>query len=85
MYFTILGQDLSDNVLKPNNFGFQDSVSIVYIVCGKYHALALDNKGNVYSWGSNRFGQLGHAQSHDDCETLKYPTLVKCIAEEVKI
>jgi alpha-tubulin suppressor-like RCC1 family protein len=28
--------------------------------CGQSHILALDDMGDVYSWGSGSFGQLGH-------------------------
>eukprot|EP00930_Biecheleria_cincta_P073095 TRINITY_DN60416_c0_g1_i1.p1 TRINITY_DN60416_c0_g1~~TRINITY_DN60416_c0_g1_i1.p1 ORF type:complete len:565 (+),score=124.82 TRINITY_DN60416_c0_g1_i1:25-1695(+) len=32
---------------------------IVQIACGMNHCLALTNKGALYSWGSNKAGQLG--------------------------
>jgi alpha-tubulin suppressor-like RCC1 family protein len=34
-------------------------VNIVAISAGDSHCLALDNKGNVWSWGDNNYGQLG--------------------------
>jgi alpha-tubulin suppressor-like RCC1 family protein len=34
-------------------------VNIVAISAGESHCLALDNKGNVWSWGDNYYGQLG--------------------------
>jgi len=30
------------------------------IACGDMHSLALTYNGVVYSWGSSKFGQLGH-------------------------
>ncbi len=36
---------------------------IVKIVSVGYHTLAIDAKGDVYSWGSNDFGELGHFDS----------------------
>ena len=33
--------------------------NIVHFICGEYHSLFLDSEGNVYSFGLNRFGQLG--------------------------
>jgi alpha-tubulin suppressor-like RCC1 family protein len=30
------------------------------IACGSYHSMALTITGEVYTWGSNQFGQLGH-------------------------
>jgi alpha-tubulin suppressor-like RCC1 family protein len=34
-------------------------VKIISISCGQYHSMALSDKGCVYSWGNNSFGQLG--------------------------
>lgn len=34
-------------------------VKITQIACGVHHMAAIDNKGNVYLWGSSSFGQLG--------------------------
>lgn len=31
------------------------------VACGEYHSLALAADGRVYSWGCNKFGQLGRA------------------------
>lgn len=47
---------------------------IVQVSCGDYHSLALDDNGNVYSWGGggsnyNR-GQCGHGNAKDN-ETPK--------------
>ncbi|RSL83387.1 hypothetical protein CEP52_016730 [Fusarium oligoseptatum] len=32
---------------------------IVKIACGSYHSFAIDNKGRVYGWGLNNFGEIG--------------------------
>ena len=37
-----------------------DNSAILIIAAGGYHSLALDNHGNVYSWGSNFSGELGN-------------------------
>lgn len=36
------------------------------------HCMALTEKGDVYSWGSNEFGQLGH----DDMKPRDVPTKI---------
>lgn len=76
------GQELtSTQILKPTQFPL--SVEIETTACGRYHSLALDANGNVYSWGSNHFGQLGHGLTAEECETLKCPQLVKSVASKV--
>lgn len=34
--------------------------NIVKISCGQYHTLALSSSGQLWSWGDNRFGQVGN-------------------------
>ncbi|XP_027020317.2 alsin isoform X1 [Tachysurus fulvidraco] len=36
---------------------------VIKIVAGSYHSLALTAQCQVYSWGSNKLGQLGHTNS----------------------
>jgi len=31
----------------------------VKVACGSEHTLALTNKGEVYAWGQNNYGQVG--------------------------
>lgn len=38
---------------------------IVQISCGSDHSFALTNAGEVYSWGLNFKGQLGHGDVED--------------------
>jgi alpha-tubulin suppressor-like RCC1 family protein len=56
-----LGLDHNNNENTPqqitsNNFGNKE---IVYIACGRYHTIFLDNNGKIYSCGLNNYGQLG--------------------------
>ena len=39
--------------------GAIENQQIVQIACGDEHTLALTEQGQVYSWGLNRYGQLG--------------------------
>ncbi|XP_018392145.1 PREDICTED: RCC1 and BTB domain-containing protein 1-like [Cyphomyrmex costatus] len=41
------------------------------------HVLALTKEGEVYSWGSNHCGQLGHGSIIDNAPMLNVPILVK--------
>lgn len=50
----------------PNKLNFVELVSgleahpIISVACGDSHSLALNRWGEVFSWGSDDFGQLGH-------------------------
>lgn len=37
-----------------------------YYIPGECHSLALSSSGNVYSWGYNTDGQLGHQQQQTE-------------------
>ncbi|KAL6942326.1 hypothetical protein ACO0QE_003497 [Hanseniaspora vineae] len=42
------------------------------VACGKYHTVAMDTKGDIYTFGNNTFGQLGVNVSYDT-ENIPYP------------
>lgn len=48
---------------------------IKQIACGDHHSLALDSIGEVYSFGQNTLGQLGHKVSYET-EYIAYPKRV---------
>lgn len=45
---------------NPNPYGVVSGLdNVVAVAAGGYHGLALDQDGNVYTWGKNLYGQLG--------------------------
>ncbi|KAL1890260.1 hypothetical protein Cpir12675_005479 [Ceratocystis pirilliformis] len=47
---------------------------------GSHHSYAIDNKGRVFSWGLNNYGQTGNRTDHlehDDAFQILQPTLVQ--------
>ena len=50
-----------NNLLSPKEIiGFRKfNENIIQIKCGFKHVICLSNKGNVYTFGNNSFGQLG--------------------------
>lgn len=42
------------------------------IKCGSWHVLALNECGDIYCWGWNKYGQLGIG----NCSVLEFPTLL---------
>ncbi|CAJ0968669.1 unnamed protein product [Ranitomeya imitator] len=49
--------------LQPLCVRSMDSKEVVQLVAGSHHSIALTAKSQVYSWGSNISGQLGHMLS----------------------
>jgi alpha-tubulin suppressor-like RCC1 family protein len=58
--FGQIGNECEDEYqLKPIKIEKFEEKTIVAISCGYYHSLALTENGRVYSWGDNKFKQLG--------------------------
>uniref|UniRef100_A0A8W4F8I7 Alsin n=1 Tax=Sus scrofa TaxID=9823 RepID=A0A8W4F8I7_PIG len=58
--------------LQPLCVKCLDGKEVIHLEAGGYHSLALTAKSQVYSWGSNTFGQLGHSD---------FPTTVPRLAK----
>lgn len=41
-------------------------VFIVNLSCGQYHTAAISNQGKLFTWGSGKWGQLGHGVRLDE-------------------
>ena len=41
-------------------------VTVAYIACGQYHTAAVSNAGRLFTWGSGKWGQLGHGVRQDE-------------------
>ena len=54
-------------------------IKILSIECGHWHNLALSEFGDVYSWGWNEHGQLGHST---DTPVVAIPTLIELPPED---
>jgi alpha-tubulin suppressor-like RCC1 family protein len=52
------------------------------IAVGATHVLALCSQGNVYAWGSNQYGQLGHQRNRYDSQPalLEMPEKITALA-----
>lgn len=46
-------------VRVPRNIKTLSDVQIAQVACGYWHSLALSKGGHIFSWGQNRYGQLG--------------------------
>jgi alpha-tubulin suppressor-like RCC1 family protein len=54
---------------------YDDKIEWIQIECGGRHTVGLTKKGEVFSWGLNYSGQLGHG----DQEDRRVPTKVESI------
>jgi hypothetical protein len=54
--------DNQDTPIKVNGFSGE---RVVMISCGGWHSMALTESGRVFSWGSNKYGQLGNGNTVD--------------------
>ena len=59
---------------EPSLIDALAGVTMKSVACGSWHSLSLSEYGEVYSWGWNEHGQLGHSGgSH----TVPLPTLIE--------
>lgn len=67
--------------LIPREFGLQRK-KVIHVGCGDYHSFVIDDKGAVYSWGLNTFGQTGVPKIEETNDNaIGTPTLVKSLEE----
>lgn len=57
-----LGGIEDEHILSPRSLDWFGAKDVVEAACGANHSLLLTKSGQVYSCGSNDFGQLGHDQ-----------------------
>jgi RCC1 and BTB domain-containing protein len=78
-----LGHNDRVNKLTPTKVMALAAISITQITCGWSHTAALDDVGQVYTWGNSDHGKLGHADLARKVavpqvvETLKHYRVVK--------
>ncbi|MFT7807611.1 putative E3 ubiquitin-protein ligase HERC6 [Arapaima gigas] len=73
-------ENLPDYITKPRKVLIpilqSIPIPIVQVACGSQHSLALTAAGDVYSWGLNRHGQLGHGKKFP---TVNVPIRIQCL------
>lgn len=62
---------------RPGLITALDSYRITQVACGDAHSVAIDDKGTIFTWGDNSFGQLGVDDGKGDkIENKFFPTYV---------
>lgn len=54
------GTTTNSTIAMPRMGGSLSGKTIVKVVGGAYHAMAIDSLGNLHAWGTNSYGQLGN-------------------------
>ena len=72
----------TEYVHNPTKLNDNDIGGWTQIACGYYHTVALSPNGEVFTWGLNLNGQLGHGDRKDrnvptKVESLSRETIVK--------
>jgi alpha-tubulin suppressor-like RCC1 family protein len=69
-----LGNGTEMTALLPTPIGLTKKLAGLrwnHVAAGRFHTLAVASNGQLYTWGSNRFGQLG--EDHDAKHSLPEP------------
>lgn len=75
---------MDDSITKQTKPRLVDALygtRIVQVACGRSHTLVIDEEGRVYSFGINKFGELG--QGHD--KAITKPTRVANLVSICKV
>ena len=66
-----LGTGSSSNSTTPSSLASLINETIVQVAAGNSHSIALDKNGNMYTWGRNDAGQLGHSDTFIDIYSIE--------------
>jgi alpha-tubulin suppressor-like RCC1 family protein len=61
-----IGDGTTHICLNIKQIEYFKNIFIVDIACGGYHCLSISNKSEIYSWGSNEYGQIGNGKYGKD-------------------
>ncbi|KAL0964222.1 hypothetical protein UPYG_G00321040 [Umbra pygmaea] len=75
-----LGLSNSEECVRvPRNLKSLSDVQIVQVACGYHHSHALSRGGQVYSWGQNRYGQLGLGTAGHTGHQVSTPQVIQSL------
>jgi inhibitor of Bruton tyrosine kinase len=62
--FGYIGEDNGDEFQETiKKIDYFSNIFIVDISTGADHHLSISDKGDIFSWGDNKFGQIGNGKS----------------------
>lgn len=65
-----------DSRIEPTRLVSLETTPMKKVAAGENHTLALSRSGQVFSWGSNSFGQLGHPGKSSSSQSRLTPKRV---------
>jgi uncharacterized repeat protein (TIGR02543 family) len=81
--------DTKDDVLSPQliniNYLLEETEIIIDVEASSFSSYVITNKGNIYSWGKNNFGQLGIGNTNDTNKPTKISNLSNLADPVVKL
>lgn len=82
-----LGEDVAEDqrvLSTPRHVMALAGVPVRMAVAAPEHSIVVTEAGDVYTWGENRYGQLGHGDREERCVPALVDTLAQPLAEEEK-
>ncbi|KAL4476307.1 hypothetical protein ABPG74_010040 [Tetrahymena malaccensis] len=67
-----LGNENFVNVYEPTELQVWPKRKFIQVACGSSHSMALTDTGQIFTWGKNTRGQLGHGHRNDQLK----PTMI---------
>lgn len=61
-------------------YSFTVFAAVPTVSGGRYHSMAIDETGQLYAWGDNRFGQLGDGSDQSRWVAMAIPNMTDVIA-----
>ena len=77
-----LGVGHEEMLLSPTEVALLSHRNVCEVRAGEQHSLAMTESGDIYSWGSNRFGQLGVCLDGDTLPSNPLPQKVVLESDE---
>lgn len=77
-YWGALGHGDTKDKNVPQRIDTFSGRPVVEIACNAFHSAAVTTKGQLYTWGDGKYGNLGHG----NCESSLVPKLVESLCAE---
>jgi alpha-tubulin suppressor-like RCC1 family protein len=61
-----IGDGTDDNCETIKQIKYFSKFFIIDVIGCEFHCLAISNRGVIFAWGDNEFGQLGNGNDNDE-------------------